>query len=233
MLSTCPLNSRPPYASTLSVARWPGAHVLELRLLEVRRHPHVVERDDRHQRLARPGRPGRLRRVFRLTTPLHRRLDGRVLQVQLGLREHRARLLHVRLGGGRARPDRRDLLGRRLRRSAVCARACFSPARACTRRLSATANAGLGFGDLAPGGIDGGPLRVGGGDGGVELLLRHLVLGEQPLQPLDVARRLGRVGLRLAHPGLRGREARPRGLDALFGLVDARRAPVRPRLARW
>ena len=39
MLSTCPLNSRPPSASTSIVAALAGAHVFELRLLEVGRRP--------------------------------------------------------------------------------------------------------------------------------------------------------------------------------------------------
>ena len=53
MLSTLPLNSRAAERVDLDGRALAGAHVLQLRLLEVRGHPDVVELDERHQRLAR------------------------------------------------------------------------------------------------------------------------------------------------------------------------------------
>ena len=48
MLSTLPVELAAAVGVDLDRSpRWPGAHVLELRLLEVRRDPDVVERDRR------------------------------------------------------------------------------------------------------------------------------------------------------------------------------------------
>ena len=63
--------------------------------------------------------------------------------------------------------------------------------------------------------------------GRVELLLRDLVLRDQRLEPLDVARRLGRRRLLLALPRLRGDKLARAALDLLLGACDCR-----PRLPR-
>ena len=87
----------------------------QLRLLEVRRDPHAIERDDRHQRLARlnhppgldrlladdAGRPARCR-VERC------RLSSACLHLRLGQRDARGRRAGLRLARG-------DLLRLRLR----------------------------------------------------------------------------------------------------------------------
>ena len=110
----------------------------QLRLLEVRGDPDVVERDERHQRLARLHDLARLRRVFRLTMPRDRRLDGRVLQVQLGLRERRLAPAATCASADAARACvAATCCGPVCAvRSSACA--CCSPARACTSWLSAT-----------------------------------------------------------------------------------------------
>ena len=64
-----PVNSRPPYASTLIRRRWPGRMSRQLRFLEVRRHPDIVELERAPAAAGRPARPARPRRVFRLTMP--------------------------------------------------------------------------------------------------------------------------------------------------------------------
>ena len=115
MLSTCPLNVAPPSASTSTVARWPARIVLQLRLLEVRRDPHVAERHERQQRL--PGLhdlPGFDR--LAADDAGRRRGDARALQIQLRLRERGRRLLHARLGHRGAGARDLHLLRRRARR---------------------------------------------------------------------------------------------------------------------
>src|SRR5262252_4545298 len=89
-------------------------HVLQLRLLEVRDDPHLVQRHDRHQRLARLDDLSWLD-ALSAHEACDRRFDGRVLKVELRLRELRSHLLRVGFGGGCTRSDRRNLLRRRLR----------------------------------------------------------------------------------------------------------------------
>ena len=143
-------------------------------------------------------------RLLRLTMPRDRRLDRRCTGGSA--RPARARPAPAatsRLGRRGARLGRRDLLRRRSARSASSARACSLAGARLRQPALGDPDAGFGLGDLRPRRVDGGALRLGGRDGRVELLLRDLVLGEQALQPLDVARGLGRVGFRLAQPRLR------------------------------
>ncbi len=81
-------------------------------------------------------------------------------------------------------------------------------------------DAGLRLRDLGLRGFDGGALHIGRGHRRVELLLRHLVLGEQAAQPLDVAGGFRGVRFDLTHPGSRRDQPRPRLLELLLCLVD-------------
>src|SRR5438132_9435714 len=103
-------------------------HVAQLRLLEVRRDPDFVDLHDGQQRL--PGLHD-LAGVdpFLRDDAAHRRLDGGVLEVELGLRDIRARLQDVRFGGRRARLDGGHLLAPRLRRLELRARLLLTGAR--------------------------------------------------------------------------------------------------------
>ena len=122
----------------------------------------------------------------------------------------------------RAGAGRRHLLRRGAAQSAASARACAAPARACTARCCGHAQSPVCAAATSDfGGVGGGAGRVGRGDRRVELLLRDFVLGEQRLEPLDVARGLGRGRLALAQPRLRRDELRLGRLDLAVGDGDA------------
>ena len=106
--STRALRSRPGCVSTEIARALAGPHVGELRLLVVRDHPHVDDVDDGEQRLARLHGLAHLDRAPGDAAG-DRRGDRRVLEVQLGLAQRRARLGHLRLGAGRLRAADRHL----------------------------------------------------------------------------------------------------------------------------
>ena len=119
---------------------------------------------------------------------LDRRLHRGVFEVELGLRRPRPAPACTRAAGGLgARPRRRHLLGRGLRRAQLRAGACCADSRL---RQPALRHAGWPARLRAPATA---PIATSARDDsacghrGVVLLLRHLVLGQQPLQPLDVA----------------------------------------------
>ena len=99
---------------------------------------------------------------------------------------------------------------------------CCARTRVVARRLSAALIACSASPHLRPCRVRRRVRRVCGRHRGVELLLRDFVLGEQPLQPLDVARRLDRAGFQLAHPRLRGGHAGRRPGHGVLGLGDLR-----------
>src|SRR5262245_28397330 len=76
----------------LDDGRLPGAHVFQLRLLEIRGDPDVFERDHGHEWLARLNHLTDLHGLF-ADDAAHRRADSRVLEIQLCLLNGRA-LLH-------------------------------------------------------------------------------------------------------------------------------------------
>ena len=69
MLSTCALKFLAAVGVHLDDRALARPHVGQLRLLEVRGHPDVLERDERQQRLTAPARSGRPRPFLRDTTP--------------------------------------------------------------------------------------------------------------------------------------------------------------------
>ena len=192
-----------------------GTHVLQLRLLKVRGDPYVVDLHEREERLARLHDLPDVDPLLRDDAG-RGRLDDGVLQVELRLRERRARLLRVRVGGGRPRFGHRDLLrcGLRGLQFGVCL--LFAGAGLHQPALG-DANAGFGFDHLRPRRVGGRLRAIRRGDRAVELLLRDLVLREQAAKPLDVARRLDSVGLRFADAGLRRHHSRSCGLDLFLG----------------
>ena len=125
-------------------------------------------------------------------------------------------LLRVRLGRRRPRFRRGHLLRTGLRGLQFGMGLLFAGARL-DEPAFGDADAGFGLGDLRARRIGRRLLRFGCADGAVELLLRDLVLGEQALQPLDVARRLRGVCLRLAHARLGRRQPRARGVELALG----------------
>ena len=145
----------------------PGPHLLELCLLEIRRHPDVVERHDGEQWLADLDDLAGLHGAA-ADEPAARSLHFRVFEIQPGLFERGLRALYPRFGSGGMRLARGD-----LRRSG----------RRCGRRRLRSAQPGLRLCDLAlrPGGVvlrfgDRGTRRgdrrlrgFGGGDGCVGL----------------------------------------------------------------
>ena len=200
MLSTCPLKVVPPYASTVDRRRAGraacAASCVSLKFAVTQTSSSC---DERHQRL--PGWttwPGLT--LFFDDDALGRRLHDGVLEVQLGLRQRRLRLLDARLRRRRARAH-----GRAPVRAPVCAR-CAAPRAPGVRRRAPASEPALGHADAGfalrrsalRAVVDGGVLRVGRRDGRVELLLRDFVLGQQAAQPFDVARGARGVGLGLA-----------------------------------
>src|SRR5262245_2935767 len=89
--------------------RLTGTHVLELRLLEVCGYPDLFQRDDGHQWLARLYDLTDFDRLL-ADNAAHRRADGRVLKIQLGLLDGRALLQDACVGRRGAGTLRRDLL---------------------------------------------------------------------------------------------------------------------------
>ena len=159
MLSTLPL-----YSVAVGVdgdgGALAGAHVPQLRLLEVRGDPDVVDLHDREQRLAALDHLAGVDPLFR-DDAAHRRLHRRVLEVELGLGEGGAHLLRPRLGRRGARLGRGDLRRPGLRRLHLRPRRLLAGLR--LRQLALRdADAGFGLGHLRARRVDGGLLGLGG-----------------------------------------------------------------------
>ena len=90
-------------------------HALKLRLLEVGGHPDVVERNHRHELLARRNVLTDLHGLL-ADDPANRSDDGAVAEIESRLIERRSHLRDLRLRGLGTRLADRDLLRRRHRR---------------------------------------------------------------------------------------------------------------------
>ena len=144
--------------------------------------------------------------------PFHRRLHDGVREVQFRLRQRGFGLLHMGLSRRGTRTH-----GRYLFRRSLCALQCGSRLLFASRCLNLPAlrhsDSGFRLGDLRAHGVRRGFRRVRGRNRCIELLLRHLILGEESTQTLDVARRSRRVRFRFAKPRLSGDETRARHID--------------------
>ena len=204
-----------------------GAHRPHLRLLEVRHHPHVVERHHRHHRLPRAHELAHLDALARHHAR-HRRAHLGVLQVELGAAQLGGGLLHSsRCRGGLGFGD-----GDALRRGAGGGGLGLAPS-----HLGAGLDEpALGHRHLVAGHghrglrrIDRRRSRVLVLDRAVVLLLRDLVALDQRRQALLVARRPRVLGFGLTQPRFGAAQA---GLGAGQRLLRQARLR-RGRRRRW
>ena len=180
---------------------------LELRLFEVRRHPKILERNQRQQVLPRRDILVDLNALAR-DDAVCRRDNFVVAQVELGLIELGLRLLHLRLGLLGAGVLRCHLLRTGLARTSASpapALRCRGPRSRRPRRPARWLRVGQrGF------------VGVGRGNSRVELLLADHVLLDQRLVAIQVLLSLDVVGLGLRHLCVRS-------IELLFRLLPLRR----------
>ena len=174
-----------------------GLHVLELGLLEVRRHPNILERNQGEQILPRRNVLIDLNALAR-DDAVGRRHDSGVAQVEFSLIELGLCLFHLRLGLFSAGTLRSHLLRTGLR-VLLCRLRLLLLLAGHLHCVSGSLFAGKRVVQRGFGGVGGVHSRV-------KLLLADHVFLNQRLVALQVGLRFGEVGVGLGHACLRSLE---------------------------